>query len=294
MAYWVTGSQLPFDDQQVRFIPTGLSTSNPAMDTSAFDTLRQGVEIRRVSELYNSTQPKLWGGSITASGTITHEQNFNTYGQAVSFTEFFADHKFEEKPKFNPVAFVTLGNIHPLPIILNYGPQEQQEAIIEPLTFPQRLNNNEGFDVAHASKGELEDGNHLDGRNAGNSRVEQFIELAQPIQPRPWLDQGEEWIGDTFIGSIHIPGFTTQAQRKVEPYTDQINEYILRQVASFNNPLDSAMISALSALKFGLGVDDDIRPIGKKSTAAGYSVYGPNAARAGTDSIAYIGWKRGS
>lgn len=291
MSYWITGSVRPFDDsrQVTRRVP--MSTSNPAMDTLETDPYRMGVELRNFGDVYGSTQPKIWGGAFDQTGSLTHEQDITTFGQAVSFTSFFNTPAFNESPKFNPVAYILLANTYPMPIIFNDGPQAQQEAIIEPLTIPQRFDNIDSHDVAHASRGSLEDGSDLDGRGRGTALFEQFIEYNVPTSPRPWLDQGEERVGDNANKSIAIvrPGYLTQVQRIAFPWTDQTNGYLQSQIKGFS---DTTMSGALQ--KLSINNDQDLRPIGKRSASAGSTVYGPGQARTGTDSLAFLGKIRGS
>ncbi len=290
MSYWVTGSVAPFDDFRPPRPLLATSTDNPAMNTSGSDAMRQGVEMRRVGDLLHSLQPKFWGGKITNSGTLTHEQDFRTYGQAVSFSEFFATQTFEEKPKWNPIDYIAAGNSYPLPIIVNYGPQEQQEAIIEPFTLFQRLNYNEGMDTARTMRGELEDGNHADGRLHGNSVTAQFIEYDRPLIVRPWLDEGARLIGAVATGSVRVPGYVAKAQRVMSPFIDDGNTKIIAQVSGSTDP-DMSVV--LVSLQYGMGVDTDMRPRGMKASTSGF-VLEPCNARAGTDSVAFNGWTRGS
>ena len=291
MAYWVTGSIEPFDDSQqvIKYLPT--STDNPAIDTTAFDNYRMGVELRSVADIYNSTQPKIWGGQFDQTGSIIHEQDITTYGQAVTFTSFFNTHLFTDNPKFNPVAYVALGQTYPLPIMFNDGPQAQQEAIIEPLTIPQRFNDVESLDVARTVRGTVEDGNDLDGRNKGTSLVQQFVELSSSLVVRPWLDEGEMRYGLNTDPSIAIvlPGYLSKAEKLAAPFSDQTNDYLRSQVLALTN---TTMSGAMIPLDYNN--DNDIRPFGMKSATAGHVVYGPGQARVGTDSIAFVGRIRGS
>lgn len=289
MAYWTTGSVTPFDDSRQVFRKVATTSNNPNINTSGSDPYRMGVELRDFKDIYNSSQPKLWGGSFNQTGGITHEQEIVTYGQALSFTSFFGTSMWSEKPKFNPVTYINQPTDYPLPIIFNDGPQQEQEAIIEPFTTPQRFNTVESYDVAHKVRGNLEDGNALDGRGKGNSMVEQFTDYAQPISPRPWLEEGEERWGDQQTPAIVREGYLTKIQRKLAPWTDQINGYLKPQVLGFS---DSSMSGALEALS--IDNNNDIRPLGKRSCAAGWTVYGPGAARVGTDSLAFLGRIRGS
>lgn len=291
MAYWVTGSIEPFDDSQqvIKYLPR--TTTNPAIDTRAFDGYRFGVELRNFGDIYNATQPKIWGGEFDQTGSVVHEQDITTYGQAVTFTSFFDSHLFIDNPKFNPVAYVALGNSYPLPIMFNDGPQAQQEAIIEPFTIPQRFNDVESLDVARTVRATVEDGNELDGRNKGTSIVEQFIELSSSMVVRPWLDEGELRYGSATYPSsaIIMPGYLSKAQKQLQPFIDQTNDYYNSYITALTN---TTMSGAMMQLEFNS--NNDIRPLNKKSAAAGHDVYGPSQARLGTDSIAFVGRIRGS
>jgi hypothetical protein len=290
MAYWVTGSVVPFDDTLSSPILIS-STTEPDTTTTDIDVYRQGVEITSVKYMYIGTQPKFWAGYIDYWGQVHHtpEVSINPYGQAVSFTEFYNSTIWNDVSKFDPVAYITLGSAYPAPVTLNGGPQDAEEAIIEPLTIPFRLDTNESYPYMHGVYGEYEDGNNFDAAlNLSANKTEQFIEYNQPIVARYFLDEGERLIGSTFAGSIKIPNWLPNITRTLSPFTDQNNEYITSRLAA-----SVTMFGAIANMDYGLN-DEDLRDIGKRSACAGYTGYGPNYALYGTDSLAFVWRARGS
>lgn len=288
MTFWLPDSSPIFDDQQnVGGKYFNATTSNPPMNTIMFDVYRQGVELRTTKDFYSSLQPKLWGGNFEATGTISHKQNIHTYGQSVDYTEFFGSTTFKDLPKFNPLSYMTLGADYPFPIYFNNGPQEEQEAIIEPLTIPNRFPTTELFPF-RSFRANIEDGNSLDGFLNGNSVISQFINTEQPNSVRPFLDQGEMFIGDSQTEFIKIEGWISSEVRKEFPYKEE-NSNNLFNTLDIN---DSELLTAILSLSSS-NAESLIKNPRLKSTAAGSVVYGAYN-NLGTDSIAFIGTIRGS
>lgn len=292
MAYWVTGSYTPFDDSLKAPTKVPVDTSKIPIDTRAYDQLRQGVEITHPKFLFAGTQPKiLGGGGPDRFGRMHHFNNeIEQYGTAVSFTDFFGTAAWEELPKFDPVVYVMDRLGYPYPIMFNNGPQQAQEAIIEPLTIPFRLSSNEGRMIAHKVTGEYEDGNALDDPyTKSSSQIENYIDINNtPLITRPFLDSGEERFGNSISGSVYRDGYVSTAQRLMVPFLDQEDQD--RIIPSISGSV--AMKAALRQLDFS--TNDILQPVGKKPSNSGFVNYGRNAAKYGTDSIAYSGWTRGS
>lgn len=90
-------------------------------------------------------------------------------------------------------------------------------------------------------------------------------------------------------GAIKIDGFFTESQNNLSPFNDTTDEEIVVQIQT----ADSDMLAVLKSLDYDLS--EDIRgSFTRKSATAGVSSYGPQAARYGTDSIAYANLVRGS
>lgn len=278
------GQFTPFQDSDTPRVQKAVQnflSATQGYDTTVFDMYRQGVSIRTSKHLYSTTQPKLWAGNLN------HAIRVVTLGQARDFTEFEDDPKFEELPEFNPVWYIQ-DQEYPFPIVFNDGPQEEEEAIIEPFTIPFRKPNTFGNFDPRQPKAVLEDGNGFDNLDGGTTRVEQFIEYSIPSTPRFFLDEGVEYFGPV-NNAIVIEGFVAHIQRDIDPFDDTKDERIVEQITTNN----AAFISRLKELDFDLS--EDIRgTFSKKSAPAGGDVYGPEAARYGTDSIAYRGLTRGS
>lgn len=280
-----TGEFTPFNDtdnpQVVESVQL-FTSATQGYDTSTIDRFRQGVEMRIPKHVYSSTQPKLW------TGNLKHKINLTTYGQARSFVEFDNSKIFDEKPEFNSVWYINDPN-YPLPIVFNDGPQEEEEAIIEPFTIPMRKNTNEGPFYPRSPKASLEDGNNFDNLNGGTTRVEQFIEYSLPLEPRFFLDEGQSYFGGITSGSIIIEGFTPFINRNIDPFNDTKFETIVDGIQT----TDTTFIAELMKLDFDLS--EDIRgTFARKSATAGNVVYGPDSAKYGTDSITYCGLTRGA
>lgn len=285
----------PFDDSRERsryLITSVFNQSGSGMDTSAFDQWRQGVEITNPKYLYGSNQPKLWVGNLK------HLANTITYGQPRSWTEFLNTASYDDLViEFNPIQYITEPGQYPYPIYFNGGPQEDEEARLEPFTLSFRSDPIEGLHPVRCPKANLEDGNCLDGE-VGNNRIVQFIEYSDPLVIRYFLDAGEEYYGaankDTGIFSgIRIEGFVPFINRLAPPFNDTNDEAIVSQVLTGSNSSDLLFGSQLKRLKMEL--DEDIREnYSQKSAPAGYSVYGPSQAKYNTDSVAFLGLLRGS
>jgi len=267
--------------------------SGSGMDTSAFDKLRQGVEMRRPVHVYGSTQPKLWAGNL-----LHRPQEFIPYGEARTWTEYENTTEYYDNTiPFNPIQYITSNNDYPYPIYFNDGPQQGQEAIMEPLTIPFRAETSyiEGAFPIHRPKGNLEDGNPTSDAVQSNNRVLQFIQYEQPLTAAPFFDGGQQYIGAGAIeDDIIIEGYVKFVQRLGNPFDDTENEEIVKQLSINSNTVSNqTFLSRLELLDINL--DEDIRETyTQKSATAGYSVYGPEQGRYGTDSIAYAGWSRGS
>lgn len=298
MAYWVSGTMLPWDDNRKSYksrLPNTNFTSL-GMDTRLTDSYRQGVEIKTFNHLFGSTQPKIWSGEATVSGTVSHESNERTLGQIQSFVDFYGSKVLREVNKFNPVQYISeTPDVYPFPVIFNDGPQQQQEAAMEIFTIPMRKDSNEGPYYARAVRGNFDEGNNLDGIVAptnglgtGNSPFASFYEFASPVSPKYYLDSACELIGETFTGSIRLPGFTTINQRLISPYSDVITDVI----DQINHGGNATLIGILLSCSYDNG--DGFRPRKCKSATSGIDVYGRNAGRYGTDSIAFAGTTRGS
>lgn len=289
----------PFNDttDKGRFIATALyNQTGNGINTSGIDDLRQGVEIRTLKHVFGSNQPKIW------SGNIHHYTRVTTYGQFRSWTEYQNSITYDDLViPFSATLYIESQkngiNTYPYPIYFNNGPQQSEEAAVEPLTHPFRLENSyiEGAYPARRPKGNIEDGNPTQAIPQSNNRILQFIEYAAPLTPDPFLDAGQQYIGDGPVeDDIIIDGYVLFTQRLGDPFNDTEDEEIVKQLAV--DSATSGSLAYLGALKqLNIELDDDIRETyTQKSAPAGYTVYGPDQSRYGTDSVAFVGWLRGS
>lgn len=193
------GQFTPFNDTDKPLVQQAIQIIDAVQgyDTTQIDRFRQGVNVRLPQHLYKTTQPKIW------SGRFDHQIRIITFGQARSFVEYDDSIIFKEKSEFNPVWFIEDRENYPYPVIFNNGPQQEEEASIEPFTIPMRKNNNEGPFYPRSVKASLEDGNGFDDLFGGTSRVEQFIDYSPPLDPRFFLDEGQSYWG-TFPTASHL------------------------------------------------------------------------------------------
>lgn len=269
----------PFDDAQtVIYFP---SPTRDGMDTSGWDLYREGVEITSDKFRFLGTQPKIW------SGTTDGQIEIVTYGQSEGNIEddpIGLGAKYKDLPRFDPVTFIILGPNYPMPLVFNDGPIQQNEAAIEPLTIPFKLKTNEGPFYAHAPRAELCEGNEFDSYvTKSSNRFEQFYEIPIPGNIKFFLDQG----GSRF-GTVNLDQFIADTERIIVPFDDA-------QTLSPENKLTTlnSFIKIFEHNGERLGEENFI-PYGKKSANAGFNNYGLNAGQYGTDSLAYIGFARGS
>ena len=271
------------------------TTGSGGMNTSAIDGLRQGVEIRTNKHLFKSNQPKMW------SGNFKHDTRITTFGQFRSWSEYQNDISYYDNViPFDPVLYLKSQkngmDTYPYPIYFNNGPQQGEEAVIEALTKPFRLLQSmaEGAYPIHRPKGNLEDGNPDTNLPQGNSRVVQFIPYVSQLIADPFLESGQKYIGDgTIENMIIVEGYVDFVRTIIEPFNDLDNEKIVDQISLEDTVGNAIFITELK--KLDINLDEDLRQTyTQKSATAGYTVYGPNQARYGTDSVAYVGWSRGS
>jgi len=192
------GQFTPFQDTDTPRVQKAIqnfANATQGYDTAQINQYRQGVSIRTSRHLFETTQPKIWAGNLG------HAVRVITIGQARDFTEFEDDPKFEELPEFNPSWYIE-DEDYPFPIIFNNGPQQEEEAIVEPFTIPFRKANPFGNFVPRTPKAGLEDGNNFDNYDGGTNRVEQFIEYNQPRTARFFLDEGVEYWGPTAYATV--------------------------------------------------------------------------------------------
>lgn len=277
------GKYTPFNDtdqprtEQFRIAK---HVAKDGIDTSPYDPYRQGVEIRNNRQRFIGMMPKMWAGNSC------HAIQPSAIGQPRDFVEFTDKTEFDDLMiRFDPVRYITDSH-YPLPILFNEGPQQEEIASMEPFIIPFRKHDTYSNYFPRAPRGTVELGGNthdLGHGRFGTEALEQFSYLS-PSQPNPFLDEGEY-----FFGNVKIDGYVEPDQRETLPFDDTVDDYLVQQVSS----LDVDLIETLKRMR--LNLDNDIRGVyRKRSTSAGYSVYGPQAAVYGTDSVAYMGMVRGS
>ena len=92
---------------------------------------------------------------------------------------------------------------------------------------------------------------------------------------------------------IVVEGYVDFTSTIIEPFNDLDDEKVVDQLGLADTSQNALFISVLK--KLDINLDEDVRQTyTQKSATAGYTIYGPNQARYGTDSVAYVGWSRGS
>jgi hypothetical protein len=209
----------PFNDTDGPRIEQSVITfasGKQGIDTREIDGLRQGVSIKTHKHRFASTQPKIWAGNLN------HFVLVRTIGQARSFTEYENSTAFEERPRFNPVQYIEDPE-YPFPITFNNGPQQEEEAIIEPFTIKFRKNDNEGKFPAHMVRGSIEDGNNFENEDGSSNFVEQFIELTPPNEPRFFLDEGQAYFGSRQLADVLDLTHDPQVLYRLDDYSPTAN-----------------------------------------------------------------------
>jgi hypothetical protein len=215
---------------QQRIAYTALSSSlTGAMDTREIDAFRQGVEISTEAHRFKGFGAKIWSGNIKGYTII------RTLGQALSFTEYKNDKRFNDLLiKFDPVAFIELGEEYPYPLVFNEGPQQNKETSIQPFTIPFRngRDTNEAQETSHDVRGSLEDGNQSVLKLHGfTNRIQQFVPFYNSNQEySPFLDEGETSFGQTVSGSITMSGYVNGNEVNIVPFDDIGSKKLLSQL----------------------------------------------------------------
>lgn len=262
-----------------------------SMDTSGIDHIRQGVEMRTMKHWLGSNQPKIW------TGNMQHITQIHTYGQARSWVEYDNTTKWQDNQiEFSPLQFITDNSTYPYPIVFNGGPMDSEEAVIEPLTIPYRSEKSyiEGALPVHRPKGNFEDGNPTSDNPQSNNRIMQFIEYDAPLSSAPFLDAGQQYLGNGAPDErIMVEGYVAYNIRHGKPFDDTRDEEIVKQLKI--DITTSGSVDFITQLKLlSVELDDDLREnYTQKSATAGFTIdsaYG----RYGTDSISYIGTRHGS
>jgi hypothetical protein len=218
----------PFNEGPKEILQVSNVVLSGGMDTKDVDGLRQGIEISTEAHRFKGFGGKIWAGNIKGYTAI------KTLGQAVSFTEYKNDKRFNDLlVKFNPVSYIELGEQYPFPLVFNEGPQQNKESSIQPFTIPFRngRDTNEAVEFAHDVRGSVEDGNqNLLKLNGHTNKIQQFIPYYNLRSVNaPFLDEGEDTFGQTLSGSIKLPGYINGQETNIVPFDDRAQNKILDQ-----------------------------------------------------------------
>jgi hypothetical protein len=282
MTFWITGSIEPFDDT-IKPKSKDIITSDPNTDTSGYDGLRQGVEIKTSKQLYQSMQPKIWGGYVDKFGKVIHEQPIVSLGNPVSFVEYYNSTKNPDLPKYSSYDYIVLGKKYPLPIWGNQGPQKQQEAAIEPLPIPFRLPSIDSINNSPRGVHGLYQETNLQIQPGA------FTEVF--YGPHYFLEQGIEFFGQTNTGSIVLEGYTSQyiqPSKQLFLETNLLLFFVSSSIKDNVGTLREAVLKMTSSI--ALNNSNETFGLNMKSSTAGWSYYESSI----TDSLVYGGMLRGS
>lgn len=293
------GKFTPFndtDDNRTEQARLSLSYNKNGIDTKTYDSYRQGVELKGNKYRFLGMQPKM------GSGNICHYTYPNPIGQSRTFTEYFNNTTFTEKPKFSPVDYIN-GMNYPLPLIFNEGPQQEEVASVEPFIIPYKKRDTYSNYFPRAPRGFVQLGGNVrdvGNGNFGTDALKQFVEFSYSGENNtydPFLDDGEELFGDV-AAAVKFEGFIDPDLRTIRPFDDMLENDWLRGQYINDSILDEQYVengvnlSLIDVLK--INFHNDIRQsYGQKSATAGYDVYGKNMAKCGTDSIVYSGMMLG-
>ena len=273
MAYWITNTSFePFVDTTNYYGKTNRHlTISGGIDTSQADDYREGVNLRTIEDIYQSSQMKIlfMDGSqdlaVDPNGELTHRSSFITFGQAGDFTQFTNDSAFHDEIEGIEGTVMISNGIHVgrtvdylinsglvaissksyttmYPIYMNGGPQFAEEAIIEPLPIPDRLSTNES--VQNPARGIfafLEAGNQGETRHLGTDLIEQRKFRDLPRVVRPFLEYDSNYIivtGSSGEGVIKVIQIKPSAipdptiTAKIRPCLDELNGQYLPTVTN--------------------------------------------------------------
>ena len=331
MPYWVTNTSFkPFNDDAYHYGRTNISVLTGGMNTSTIDNYREGVSLRTFMDVYKSTQIKVsfldgqQENAMSLNGRLDHESTFQTYGQAVDFVQYtgiktFNDsHKSYEKSRANNNKIqissmvdylIDNGNIvnglldaeQVYPIYLNGGPQFIEECIVEPFPIPYRLLTNESpQELARGIFAFFEDGNYGDERRFGATEIEQMQYRDLPLVVRPYLEYGADYLIVTASGKTQVVNVKPSAipdqtiVPKIKPWADEPPGNYFPQLYSALDLLSASVNGQSYCFNRYELTDSSLQSRDQKSSAAGYSYYGPNVGYYVADSIAFGGLLRGS
>lgn len=263
--------------------PTVRTTTQPAsggIDLSAIEHVIQGHAVTDIKKRSKGILPRMNSGRVDH---VIEELNFGqskTFDDGLPFVDtqqkIDAQKYIENSSQFDGI---TVGEFF------------EKDGAIEPLFIRDVINfvNVEVPFISHIVRGTLEDGNEDILRHT--DRKLQFVEIADPSVVEPFLDS-QEHFGVDLAGSINMPGFVADERRVISPF-DESTAGSGSLVPNGDTLTETGDLSSINAaLQAMTGpIDDDIRPRGFKSAAAGF-IYSNNNTL-GTDSIAFGGLLKG-
>lgn len=249
------------------------------IDISSFEHLLQGVSVQTPRSRVKGILPRIGAGSDD------HTIEQYNFGQAVDYTLFvpFSD----EQEKINPQKFIE-------------DPSQYEEgSVAEGFSYdgviePFVIRDDATFlttesPIAHSVKGQLMIGNEDSWGNT--DQIMQFISLKFASVVEPYEDSDDRF-GVLLTASVKLPGFITDLRRTMDPFDESaiFSASLVPNGDTFDAGGNLSSINAALLAMTGT-IDDDFRPVGHKSAAAGWT-YDNNPA--GTDSIAFGGLSRTS
>jgi hypothetical protein len=250
----------------------------------------KGVDLS-AKKYYDDTLVSANANVLLLSGARSMVPSFEmqqtTYGQAKLFND---DVPYTEMQKFNAKQYLeddTGAMIYPY-VGSNPAARDpyQNDGVIEPLYQIRQslsLMTIEFPYLAQGVWGTLGGTYAIDSRRGSVLITQQINNVTSSLDP--YEDSGTEYFGTSLTGSVALPGFLTEQQARIGPWTDDTAMSIhIKQLTTGSQ----AFAMALNAMS-GTNTQRMLKNHHRSATAG--FVYDNNSA-IGTDSIAFGGWKK--
>jgi len=260
----------------------------------AFDDFRQGVSVRTNKQRYSGLLLRINSGQkdnnlrSSITGTISHEIEQSVFGQPPTIES--EGTPYSDSDKFSPALYLQISKNAGVDF-KSSTPEIDKFGAIEPLVIREAIKF-ESIDYPYFRnniRASLQGGN--EDIFLRSDSVMQFIPVSSSLKKDPFSDNvGHR--GDLIAGSVEL--FITSSKgddntKIIHPFDDSRPETL------FSGAPDADKLTSVSVVDNALrdmtgSKDNDFRPKGYKSSAAGYTYR--NNTTIGTDSLAFGGLKR--
>lgn len=190
---------------------TNRASASIGYDTTSFDHLRQGVEIRNDKDRY--------GGPLKISaGTLDHSLEQIVFGQPLPYKEEFS---FEEADRLTANMVLSGAmNLAQSEVDSNILDGFQLDGVLEPFTIREvaTFSSIEAPFISHAIKSDLQGGN-LDPVFGGSDVILQFEEIKPPLVERGFLDASDVFTSGS-DGFMSLPSAFLSTETIIYPFND--------------------------------------------------------------------------